>query len=243
MPIAPLYCTSSTTYVDLVCSTISPTNPISVYPLDYSPIPFSSPTNPSTPFSYYSDLGSLLYDNDFDLDGSGNSTLLDTAGLWINNDRVSGPLLRSGVWTNTNLTDYWLGFNLCFQINDPKLYYIGLGGNDGVTFKINKTTIIQQNIGTAYSENFRYWHIYPIILNRGENVIQVMGIDTSDGGGFGMEIYDNEVSELRTASTINDLNIIFSTINKTGQTFDVVYSSGFTPSTSGYTCESGDTYT
>lgn len=240
MPTAPLYCTSSTTFVDLVCSDISPISPISVEKLD-----LIYPSVDPVPPVFYSDLGSRLYDNDFDTDGSGTYWLLDEPSLWLNNTSFNGPFLRSAVWSNN--VDYspfntWLGFNICFNLSEPKLYYFGFGGDDGVTLKINNNIIIEQNIGSAFTSNYRYWNIYPILLNEGSNVVEIMNLNSSGIGGLGLEIYDNTAQELRTASTIDDLSIIFSTVNKTGQTFDVVYSSGFTPSTSGYTCESGSTY-
>jgi hypothetical protein len=57
---------------------------------------------------------------------------------------------------------------------------------------------------------FKYWHIYPVTIFEGDHILELYGLNNSDDAGFGCEIYNNTAQQLITATTLNDLNIIFS---------------------------------
>ena len=240
MPIKPNTCISGNTFIIDTCSAITPTNT------------FTAATIPSIPQrQYFSDSGTLLYFEGYTSGGTGYNTLLTTSDLWINDSTTNGPLLRSGIWTNFvttatttfQPTNTWLGFSVCFNSNSGQTFYVGMGGDNAVSLRLNGNVVIEQKFLPPSVNNFKYWHVYPVELYSGENVLEFLGLNVGSVAGFGFEIYDNIYEELVSATTINDLNVIFSTKNKTGTTFDLVYSSSYVPSTSGYTCESGSTYT
>lgn len=186
----------------------------------------------------YSELGTRLYSS-FNYDGSGTSTLLNTLGVWkitqadTDTDGVGsgdGPLNRSGIWVlNTDGQPFdpssepyhpqntWIGFTRCINVDPTKSYFVGLGADNDFRLKINNNTIINTK-SSNYWENtlqsyvFKQWHLYEItsLLIEGNNVIEVCGNNRSARAAFGCEIYENELEELTNATSVDSLNIIFS---------------------------------
>lgn len=240
MPIKPNTCISGNTFILDTCFAITPTTTFTADTLPY----FSQK-------QYFSNLGTLIYFEGYTTGGTGYSTIVSTSDLWINDTTNNGPLLRSGVWTNfvtSATTTYepintWLGFSVCFNSNSGQTFYVGMGGDNAVSLRLNGVILVQQEFSPPSVDNFKYWHVYPVELYSGSNVLECLGLNVDNVAGFGFEIYDNTYDELISATTINDLNIIFTTKDKTGSTFDIVYTSNYTPLSSGYTCESGSTYT
>lgn len=218
--------------------------------------------------SAYTNYGAIVYTGGFTADGRGLGATLTadiTAGnvvqlpspptnVWSNvsSDSAVGPMNRAGVWgcsgTSTGIP---YGFSIPVNVPSTKTYYIGIGGDDEFLIRANGTTLVNtQGVASgthfAYyagdlSINFRYWHIYPVVLNAGLNYITISGIDTSGvAAGFAAEIYDNTLAELQAATLdsayilspttfplnqniYSNLNLLFSTrcARQTGSKFSV----------------------
>ena len=137
-----------------------------------------------------------------------------------------------GMWDGAN--QYWTGYwetlpdgnktlntngypgylSMCATINVPstKTYYIGLAGDNDVTVKINGTTIVNQP-DTEPTNNFKWWHIYPVTLTAGPNIVEAGNFNRSIVGTFAVEVYDNTLAQLTSSNAESDLNIVFSTGN------------------------------
>lgn len=139
----------------------------------------------------------------------------------------TGPLNRTGVWSCTPSSvpaNTWFGFTVPIYIPHDGLYYLGMGADNLIRVTIDGT-IFRQDANAAQGENFKIWHIFPKFLTAGLHSFKLDGQD--DGStitGFGFELYDNTESELRSASSYNGLNLIFSTKDVINQTYPSSYS-------------------
>jgi hypothetical protein len=120
------------------------------------------------------------------------------------------------------------------QSNAAKTVYIGFGfDNFGELYVNNQkivsiTTIAEQDavaanigaiLGGSYPGSavlFRFWQIVPVQLQAGQNIIQVININTSSSGCFGMEIYDNTAAEIAAATSYADLTMLYRSIDAVG---------------------------
>ena len=171
------------------------------------------------------------------------STILASNSVWKNNlTTTDGRLNISGVWPTLSGDpgNEWIGFPVCFDAPETKEYFFGLSTDNFFKIKINGTEILNTvSNGSGKSVNFTTWHILPINLNKGKNVIELLAYNqnSSDGlvtrGALGAEIYDATESELANISSTTALEskIIFSTKNMIGDSFLLADSS--------FTCPSG----
>lgn len=166
----------------------------------------------------------------------------------------AGRLNYAGIWNNTNIpitgaSGQYVGSGyLSFTLNIPstRTYYVGVGGDNGVTIKLDNTLILSQTgSGTGfggYQEPFqfinnntddlyyKYWHIYPITFSSGIRLLQIsnnnyLGVgtySTSSIGAFGVEVYGNTFSSLKNIldSGIDD------TTGLTPSNIEIIYTSG-----------------
>lgn len=139
-----------------------------------------------------------------------------TGDLWGNylSTISAGRLNKTGIWSciDVNYNTTALGFTRQIIIPTTKVYYVGMGADNYATIKVNGTTIVQQNavnIGTQLSAGiesaFKYWHVYPVLLTSGINLLQITGTNTSGPGIFGCEIYDATEAQLISCVTESDL--------------------------------------
>ena len=191
-----------------------------------------------------SGLQTLYYNN-----GSGTTFNLQATKLntiWGDGtySYTNGRLNKIGIWASTSVTGttlstcpkQFIGFSHCLDIASGGTYSIGIAGNNYVKFKINGQQIV--NLDTWY-DNFLWWHVFPIDLKSGLNVIELVGADQSSPAdktlaSFGAEIYSASTSVLSAVTSNAELEqyIVFSTRDKFGVPFDV-------GETSGYYCPSG----
>jgi hypothetical protein len=202
----------------------------------------------------WSNDGTRIYDLGFNIGGDGTivSTLY-TGTLWNNPvpcntvGTTCGPLNRCGVWPTTGTpappTNLWLGFSVCISgLTEGKTYYVGIGADNDYRLVLDGTTIVDSSLG-PYSGTlsaFSQWHIYPLVIGAGQHSLEVYGVNYSSYGGFGCEIYDNTLSELIAATTLGDLNIVYSTSGETNVTIVQNLSGQYTPQ--GYQCPTGYVY-
>jgi hypothetical protein len=206
---------------------------------------YSTTPSKSTEYSIY---GARFYNDGFTKDGRGEiSYFSNTFDVWANNygQNDFGPMNRSGVWSNNMDNNRWIGFSI--PLNGDvygKKYWIGIGSEKNFKILLNGVELINTTEYPATypttGDSFKYWHVYPIVIYSGLNVIEVYGLNDSNYGSFACEIYDADVSDLINAAAVNELNIIFSTINKS--TFDLVQTLSNAYTSNGYMCSTNFTY-
>ena len=112
-------------------------------------------------------------------------------------------------WPNPNYPDY-VSFCATFNLTTTKTYYIGVAGDNDITVKINSVTLINQADNSPV-DNFRFYHIYPVTLDAGPNIVEIENWNRSSVGSFAAEVYDDTLATLTGVTNANGLNIMFST--------------------------------
>lgn len=151
-------------------------------------------------------------------------SLLNTIlGIWANTTGINGRLNQIGVKADGANGNYF-GFSKCFNIPVEKLYYFGLGADDFCKVRINGVEVIKMELtGDPYSHT--HWHLFPIMLSAGNNVIEFMYKNVGGFQSFGAEIYDASKVEIEAWTTMTELDdaLIFSTKNFIGSDMDCGY--------------------
>jgi len=179
----------------------------------------SSPNNGA-----YGSLGFLIYNiNGYDSIGnptpSGSYAVLGDASFpnaAVRTYWASKLGVTSGIWNPAN-PQYVGILSLCAVVNVPtsKIYYVGTAGDNGISIAINgpgiNQTIVSQTANSGLGQNFQYWHIYPVYLQAGSNILTLSNNNVGSDGAFGAEIYDNTLAQLSAATSNAGLSILFST--------------------------------
>ena len=208
----------------------------------------------------YGRLGMRIYDNidglPLPLRGNNSALLVDDDGVgtpvplnaaspvlgpvWYNqNLATNGRLNIAGIWAlgGTAPIGEWIGFSTCVVVPTTGVYCLGLAADNRMRCKINGTLIaVFETPGLV--EHFRYWHVIPITLNAGANIIELEGYNESSIAAFGAEIYDATPAELIAVpdvATLESQYLLWSTKDRIGQEFNI-------GETSGYTCPDGTSY-
>jgi len=208
-------------------------------------------TSPVTPLyltastnSAYSEYGTKIYSTNYLVSGVGNLMSIETDLVWKNlsANNIDGPLNRSGRWlSGVTINDKWIGFSTCVTgTTAGKTYYIGIGSDNHYKVVINGTEILNNYTQNSIYESFIFWHVYPVTLYGGDNIIEVYGLNSGDTASIGCEIYDNTYSQLSGATQYSDLNVVYTTSGLTGVT--VVQDLSGQYLSSGYTCPEGYYY-
>lgn len=146
-----------------------------------------------------------------------NAQTISVPHVWLNSDFITAEdsrLNKGGLWSCDSVNyNGELGFSRQINIPTSKIYYIGLGSDNYAKLIINGVTVLSQDIFAISSStyfntgscSFRYWHIYPIQLNAGPNIITMSGVNTGAVGIMGFEIYD--ATELQLLSVTTDLQL------------------------------------
>jgi len=195
----------------------------------------------AAPYSTYGTYGTRIYNDGFNLDGSGTYITVgdySVPGFWTNRPLpgsiTRGPLNRTALWTaDHSVAGQIVGFSHCFNVSENKKYYVGIGCDNYATIRIDGIDLVVQP--TSANNNFIRWHIYPINLIAGSHIIEMIGTNISNVGAFGAEIYDATVSELTGATSYLDLGakLIFSTKDMIGE-YIQIGNNGY-----GWTCPAG----
>jgi len=191
--------------------------------------------------------GSLIYDEGYSESLVGGFTQISTSNsFWTNSlGQFKGPYNRSNAYAVKAAP---IDMNLFGNIlsNASKKVYLGLafsynsglGNNSGfVEIRINGVrkilvsdntalTQIADNINnklsTSYLPNevgYIVWHILPIELNAGENLLQAIMLPSGTLEFIGIEVYDNTAAEIASSTSYTTLDILFSSINYIGKLF------------------------
>ncbi len=142
-------------------------------------------------------------------------------------------LNTSGVWSSAAAANEWIGFTTCVNAPETKVYYVGLAADNLARFKVNGQLVVEFE-GCTNTFNFNYWHVFPITLQAGDNIIEMEGRNCGSVAAFAAEIYDATLADLTTMTLQAQLNAvkIFTTANQVGTNFH-------TGENSGYSCPPG----
>jgi hypothetical protein len=197
----------------------------------------------SAAFPDYTDFGTRFYDTGFNYDGTGTILQTNTTNVvWRKTPGLlDGPLNRSGKSGSTIQNFIWYGFSACLTgITTSQTYYVGIGADNEYRLVLDGQEILNTYTPTTSgnTNNFRYWHVYPVQLDAGNHSLELYGMNDPGAGlnphSFGMEIYNNTLSQLTAATSVNSLNIIWSSSGRT--TAEIVQNNAGYYLSSGYTC-------
>lgn len=161
--------------------------------------------------------------NDYNLAGNtvsgGYAHSSNTGSFWSNpsSNLTAGRLNAISVW-KSNDPNYVGTLTFCATFNVPtdKTYYVGISGDNYVSFQLDGITKVNHTnyVGsTAIPNPFNVWHVYPVVLTAGTHQILLSCNNYGFKGGFAAEIYDNTVAQLAAATSTSSLTRIFSTEN------------------------------
>jgi hypothetical protein len=199
------------------------------------------------------------------LGGCGGGSPLSCSNLSV---PLYGPQkFNTGVWGSKGSTtqvwptntipappfNEWIGFSVCLDYPTNNTFYIGLVGDDVFRLSLNGKLVVQSSglttnsiVSTCAHGNYNFgslaYHVFPIYLTSGLNVLHIEGYSTGSTSGLGCEIYSaTSFSVLTAATTSMTLSglTIFSTINKIGSNFDIGETSGYTCSSPSYFVDCG----
>jgi len=161
--------------------------------------------------------------NDYNVAGNtisgGYAHSSNTGSFWSNpsSNQTAGRLNAISVW-KSNDPNYVGTLTFCATFNVPtdKTYYVGISGDNYVSFQLDGITKIDHTnyVGsTAIPNPFNVWHVYPVVLTAGTHQILLSCYNYGFKGGFAAEIYDNTVAQISGATSSSSLTRIFSTEN------------------------------
>ncbi len=145
------------------------------------------------------------------LDGTSLETTEGSlTGLTFNT--LVGPV--NGLIKSNSSTSAAISHRIYLPSSDVKTYYVALTGVAGQSFKIylDDVNILTSNTSemTSYlsaSPESKYLHIYPVTVSKGAHTLILEG----NYGGLGAMVIDNNAGQIASATSYNDLNILFST--------------------------------
>jgi len=198
----------------------------------------------------FSTLGAYFYTNETNNESlplyriGSNNYLTDQSGNTINITNTSdnsNPFwdsmgsVMNGRLNNVGLsatTTEWRGFSHCLDLNVSGTYYIGIAADNYCRFSIDGELFLELN--TFIDKNHKIWHVLPYDFTSGLHIIEMEGRNAGlSPTAFGAEIYyPTDFATLTGATTTGDTGLIFSTVSKIGDTFDL-------GDTAGYTCPPG----
>jgi len=220
-------------------------------PVPYFRDPLTAGTNPHVVYNGITGATELPIQIDFESTFWGSNDCFTAA-------TACGRLNDVGIWGTGGSapTCEWIGFTSCFELDSENQYYVGIGADNLCRFSIDGTLIFDLSVygtagtscftaGTATAvENFQRWHMIPFTLTSGLHIVEMVAFNLGAQASFGAEIYNNTIQELTAATATTMLNIVFTTIDITGQTFSLGENSGYS-CPDGYalnTCNTGTPY-
>jgi hypothetical protein len=156
---------------------------------------------------------------------------LTLTNQWRNDTASStlGPLNREGVWIDSDCDGdkdplgVGVQATIAYAFNNlgaTRTIYVGVGADNQFRLDVNGATIA--TFGTGGDYQFKIWHIIPITVVPGVNLINVIGTgDGSVNDAVGMVVYDNTAAEIAAAGSDLALNIPFASHSLRGTTYDI----------------------
>ncbi len=201
---------------------------------DATPPAFGEVTIPKI-FDSYGSCGSWIYEEGYNINGTGISNLIPLPNyFWRNGTNpvgciastdYTGPLNRCGLWSTTTGSDQEIGFSVCIDVPESKIYYVGIACDNYGIINLDGVNIVTQNPAaldaqyglTGNVSTFVVWHIYPVFITAGSHNLEMIGFNTFGVAAMGCEVYDNTPAEIIAATAYADLNLVFSSKDYIGQ--------------------------
>jgi hypothetical protein len=144
--------------------------------------------------------------------------------LWQDRLNDIGAWAENNPSGNDEPVQEWIGFTICVTVSETKQYSVGLAADNRCRFGLNGT-IVATLEAADNTRNFNYWHVIPVTLQAGTNVITLEGYNAGQDAAYGSEIYDATPEELSNMTTQAELDqvLIFSTLDviNNGGAFDL----------------------
>ncbi|PCJ64357.1 MAG: hypothetical protein COA58_13465 [Bacteroidetes bacterium] len=159
---------------------------------------------------------------------------------WDPSDYKEGRLNLNGIWPTTSWSgdpvNTWIGFSECFEVDEKKNYYIGIGADNKTRVRINGEEFVNMDANIFADQNFKYWNVFPVELEQGFNIIEMEGLNVGGIASFGAEVYDATKAQVQSFTTQSELEdaLIFSTKYLDGTYFHTSSNSNY-----GYQCPAG----
>lgn len=204
-------------------------------PQGTNPIPGMVATNVRS--TTFGSLGTARTEFGYTQGGDGGTWSNAVGSFWLNptSSTLYGRLNNCAVWAGDGTTAYttslagqMLGFNYTHYSSTPTTLYVGIGGGYNNYILVDGQVILLGATG-IYS-----WRMFPVNLQAGTRIITVGALCSGSGSpfAFGAEIYNNTSAEILAATSLVQLNIVYSTSNEFGQPFHV-------GTTLGWSCSPG----
>lgn len=154
---------------------------------------------------------------------------------------TNGRLNDVGVWTSNQSGDWeplneWIGFSHCIELDRSRIYSIAIAGDDFFRLSLNNQLLVEiQNNWSDDEHSHKGWHVLPIELSAGKNLIEAEGMNTGDEAVIGIEIYSADTNVISGITSESQLQpyIVFSTENQIGTLYELGEDSG------NYSCPDG----
>jgi hypothetical protein len=171
----------------------------------------------------------------YNSNGTGNVDLGSPTGytftyltdpFWTGNGNVMNSVVNKlGKWLSTSALNQWYGATSVVDVPATKTYYVMLMADNRFRFSVDGTVIltsVHQDMSPQHGLNpvedgitFQRLHIYPIQLEMGCRLIKIEGLNLGSVGMFGAAILDNTALEIQNATSMTDLNFVYSTETET----------------------------
>jgi hypothetical protein len=187
----------------------------------------------------YSKSGAKVYKKEGDsyIPDTGEA-VIDTNIVWDNaaQNLTDGVMNRCAVWSSLDAVNgQYIGFGREVVAPENKIYWVGVGADNYMSIEVNSEVVKTFPSGDTLNDHYESWHLIPVILNAGANLIHVRGYNDEGLAAIGVEIYDATLSQLRAMASVEALDAvtIFSTKSLIGS---YVEEGNFG---TGYTCAEG----
>lgn len=175
-----------------------------------------------------------------------NNRLKDI-GIWSDNalNPLPGEIGNCASGGAAAPCNEWIGISHCLTVSEAKVYCIGFASDNKMRLRINGQ-LIAHFIEQGEQKHFNYWHVIPVYLNQGANIIELEGLNEGGEANFAAEIYEATVEEIVAVVNQTELDpyIVFTTGEPvdTGTEFTIGENSGYVcPDGTAYdTCTSGN---
>jgi hypothetical protein len=148
-----------------------------------------------------------------------------SATFWLGNgitaNRITSIL---GRWVTPSVDEVWVGGTSLVKVQTSGTYHVILAADNRFRFSVNGVQILESDydvMGPQFtlvpanysSQVFRQVHIYPIELEAGCHLVTVEGYNEDIGSEamFAAAILNNTADEIRDATSLSDLDFIYST--------------------------------
>lgn len=159
-----------------------------------------------------------------------NGSRLLTIGIW-----ACGP--NGG--STTQPEDEWIGFSRCLDIEEGGAYVVGIAADNFVRAKLNGQPLLQIDASNATEalHPYKRWHMIPVTLTTGSNIVEFEAMNVGGPAAFGAEIYGPfDPADLVDDASMMALDYEASIVWNTGEELGGTFATG---TNSGWSCEGG----